>query len=74
MDAKQFLDTYGAQAARDVCDKAGTKLQYFKYMAQRKSYPSRPLAWKLIWASGGRLTLEGLLPPPEETERAQYQF
>lgn len=62
MDAHTFISQYGDKEAGKVAMDAGTDLVYFKQIATRFRIPSPYMAWRLIRASGYRLSLNGLLP------------
>lgn len=61
MDAKQFLDEFGRDAATRVAESAGSNYAYFSQLAYGHRRPSVDLAERLIEASEGKLTFEGLL-------------
>lgn len=61
MDAKTFLDEFGVDEARVICDKAGTNYAYFSQIAHGHRRPSVELAEKLVEASKERLDFVSLM-------------
>lgn len=61
MDAKRFLDAFGREAATKVAESAGSNYAYFSQIAYGHRRPSVGLAERLIEASAGLLSFEGLL-------------
>lgn len=70
MDAKAFLEKFGTEEATRVAVAAGTNYQYFSQIAYGHRRPSVPLADRLVAASGGRLSFEGLMRAKESKPRA----
>lgn len=72
MDAKTFLETHGRDLVTLVCEKAGTKIEYFSQIAHGHRRASVDLAHKLVAACETvivepekRLDLLSLLQPKE---------
>jgi hypothetical protein len=61
MDCKEFIESYGREAAERVALDAGTNYIYFRQLAYGHSRPSPDLAERLVNASGGRLDFETLM-------------
>lgn len=61
MNAKEFLDAFGADEAQRLAQASGTNLAYFRQIASGHRFPSRKLAEKLVKNSGGRLVASKLL-------------
>lgn len=68
MDARTWWKSVGTEKARLVVQESGTNWAYFVHIAAGRKRPSPELARKLIAASGGELTLEGLLFPPHRAK------
>lgn len=64
MDARSWWKSVGTEEAQTVVAAAGTNWAYFVHIAAGRKRPSPELCLKLIEASGGVMTLEGLLFPP----------
>lgn len=62
MDARKFLDTFGADECRTVAKAAGTNLAYFKQIAYKARAPGPDLAKALAAASDGRMHRGELRP------------
>ena len=65
MDCKDYIATYGRDAAERVAESAGTNYVYFRQLAYGHSRPSPDLAEKLVTASGGALDFESLMRAEE---------
>lgn len=64
MTLNDYFIQYGTSGLRELADKAGTKLSYLlqlNYTPAKR--PSIQMASRLVEASGGKLTLEGLANP-----------
>lgn len=64
MTLNDYFITHGTKGLRDLALKAGTKLSYLlqlNYTPTKR--PSMEMASRLVDASGGVLTLEGLANP-----------
>lgn len=61
MNARAYYEKYGIEACDEVCQKAGTKLSYFRQIMIGHRSPSPKLALRLEKASGGEMTKEALL-------------
>jgi hypothetical protein len=64
MDARAFLDAFGVDEAERVCARAGTKIVYFRQIANGHRRPSTQLAKRLADESGNRMDVISLLFPP----------
>lgn len=75
MDAKTYHKTYGPDASRRIAEKIGMDWENYRYYLHGKKprIPTRKVAWRMHWASGGQMTLDGLLPPAEGDDASQYQ-
>lgn len=63
MDARRWWESVGTKEAKSAVQIAGTNWAYFVHIAAGRKRPSPELCLKLIAASGGVMTLEGLLFP-----------
>ena len=71
MDAHTFYKQYDTRLVEAVCERAGTKLSYFRQIATGHRSPSPKLARALEKASGGLMSKEELLwGSPEQSEVA----
>lgn len=70
MTLNEYFIKHGTQGLRDLAEKAGTKLSYLlqlNYSTGKR--PSIPMALKLVEASDGALTLDGLANPQKNLVR-----
>lgn len=51
MDALAFLEKHGREVTKNVCQKAGTSIEYFSQLAHGHRRPSIDLAKELVKAS-----------------------
>lgn len=64
MTLAEYQQIYGTEGLRNLADSCGTKLSYIrKLICVTTNRPSSEMALKMIEASGGKLTLEGLVYP-----------
>jgi hypothetical protein len=71
MNAAQFVERYGWDEAKLVCERAGTSSAYFYHIVRGYRRPSRKLAIRLVKHSHGRMRFEDLMEPaPQEWEEA----
>lgn len=63
MDAMSWWRAVGTEQARQAVIAAGTSWEYFQHIAYYRKRPGPDLAWRLIEASGGQLSLDKLLFP-----------
>lgn len=71
MTLNEYFHEYGRPGLVSLAQKTGTKLSYLlqlNYVTEKR--PSLDLAQRLIDASGGKLTLEGLSNPKKVLIRA----
>lgn len=68
MDARTWWKSVGTEKARVAVEAAGTNWEYFKHIAAGRKRPGADLARRLVEASGGALTLDGLLFPPHRAK------
>jgi len=61
MNARNYIDTYGTDAAEALAKKAGTNMAYFRQIANGHRNASINLADALVAASDGELDLMSLL-------------
>lgn len=60
----EYQAIHGTEGLRRLADATGTKLSYLRQLiCNAGKKPSADMALKLIQASGGKLTLEGLVNP-----------
>lgn len=70
MTLNEYFIQHGTKGLRELASKAGTKLSYLlqlNYTPTKR--PSIPMALKLVDASDGVLTLEGLANPQKTLVR-----
>ena len=70
MNAREFIDKYGAEEVQRVVDAAGTSKQYFHHIANNYRNASLPLAQRLVEASDGRLDLMSLMSSTPDRKTA----
>ena len=64
MTLAEYQAIYGTKGLVELAERAGTKLSYIrKLICVEGSVPSAPMCLRLIDASNGRLTLQGLVHP-----------
>lgn len=64
MTINDYFVRYGTKGLQGLADRAGTKLSYLLQLNYSPSKrPSITMASRLVEASGGELTLEGLANP-----------
>lgn len=62
MNAREYLDEFGAKEAARLAGAAGISPAYFKQIAYKFRRPSGPLCLRLEEKSGGKLTRAELRP------------
>lgn len=62
MQLIEYKRKHGAEAWQQLAEQAGTSVGYLNLLAYRQRQPSPDMAARLLRASGGQLTLAGLLP------------
>lgn len=70
MTLNDYFIKHGTKGLRELAEKAGTKLSYLlqlNYSTGKR--PSIQMAQRLVEASGGALTLEGLANPQKNLVR-----
>lgn len=61
MDAQAYFRKHGVERCREICNKAGTTLEYFRQIMCGHRRPSPELAEKFLLHSGGEMDLASLL-------------
>jgi len=71
MDAMTYWKAHGRETVMQLCDKVGTTYNYWKHIANRRKRPSVDLARRMVEESGGKMTLNELLPPKSAMRAAK---
>jgi len=63
MTAMEYWQAHGVEHCRELAAKAGTSYDYWKRIANLRVRPSIDLARRLEELSGGKMTVDKLMPP-----------
>lgn len=73
MTLYEYYVVHKTEGLRELAERAGTKLSYIRQLIyETRKRPSVDMAAKIIEASGGQVTLDGLCNPSPLTTAENY--